>query len=198
MYLQIGYFCPTAIVCYLEIYVYLSYDGKSLEDFNDNGQNRKCNFLTKRKLSVYSRYNWKVKRCLKERTIARSSDDENIYDRIVTIPMMADDGPCPDYESDDDRGNKGQHTRSLHILCISVLRNTYIIYNFLVQFNEREKKKHERNVRDSMTWHLAENWSIGLSVRKNESCQSRITLRSLKQWKQYIQMNEKTLLFRIC
>lgn len=30
----------------------------------------------------------------KERTIAGSSDDENIYDWIVNIPMTT--GPCPD------------------------------------------------------------------------------------------------------
>lgn len=70
-----------------------------------------------------AKWTWNATDLAEERTIARSSDDENIYDRIVVIPMMI--GPCSDCESDDDRGDKGQHTRSLHF--ISVLRNIHYL-----------------------------------------------------------------------
>lgn len=57
-------------------------------------------------------YRWLKKVYVKEQTIDRSSDDENIYDRIIIILMTA--GPCTDCESNDDRDDKGQYTRSLH------------------------------------------------------------------------------------
>lgn len=71
--------------------------------------------------------------------IARSSDDENIYDRIVIIPMTT--GPCSDCESDDDRGDKGQHTRSLHLFYFRV--EEYTLFTISLYNLTRKKRKQD-------------------------------------------------------
>jgi len=73
---------------------YFSVTGKNREEGMPNG------------------HRWLKRAYVKEQTNARSSDDENIYDQIVIIPMTV--GPCSDCESDNDQGDKGQYTRSLH------------------------------------------------------------------------------------
>lgn len=82
----------------------------------------------------------KYKKRKKEQTIAGSSDDENIYDWIVNIPMTT--GPCPDCGSAMTKAN-------IRDLCgVFPCWATYIMYNFLVWSTKEPRERYRTRFDD--------------------------------------------------